>query len=119
MYAWKRILMIGVLALLTVKWLPAASLKAGVAKVDITPPVGVPLWGYELRDSTGTLDPLYARVLVLEAGEKRLALVATVSGFLTVGLFRFAQGMIPTLFRDEGLSFATLDNSHYQPPVTP
>lgn len=53
----------------------AATLKAGVAKVDITPPVGIPLWGYELRDSTGTLDPLYARVLVLEVGEKRLALV--------------------------------------------
>src|SRR5208282_4809818 len=42
---------------------------------DITPPAGVPMWGYTLRDSTGTLDPLYARVLVLEVGEKRLALV--------------------------------------------
>jgi len=75
MRAWKQVLVLTFLALLTVKWLPAAALKAGVAKVDITPPVGVPLWGYELRDSTGTLDPLYARVLVLEVGEKRLALV--------------------------------------------
>jgi hypothetical protein len=56
--------------------LQGATLKAGVAKVDITPPAGVPLWGYTLRDSTGTLDPLYARVLVLEVGDKRLALVA-------------------------------------------
>ncbi len=55
--------------------LEGATLKAGVAKVDITPPTGVPMWGYELRDSTGTLDPLYARVLVLEVGEKRMALV--------------------------------------------
>jgi hypothetical protein len=47
-----------------------------VAKVDITPPAGVPLWGYTLRNSTGTLDPLFARVLVLEVGDKRLALVA-------------------------------------------
>lgn len=55
-----------------------ASLKAGVAKVDITPPVGQPMWGYAARLSpaTGTLDPLFARVLVLEVGEKRLALVA-------------------------------------------
>ena len=53
----------------------AATLRAGVAKVDITPPVGVPMWGYALRNSTGTLDPLYARVLVLEAGDKRMALV--------------------------------------------
>ncbi|MBI3665725.1 MAG: neutral/alkaline non-lysosomal ceramidase N-terminal domain-containing protein [Acidobacteria bacterium] len=52
-------------------------LKAGVAKVDITPPPGVPMWGYARRKgtATGTLDPLLARVLVLEAGSKRLALV--------------------------------------------
>lgn len=56
----------------------AAPLRAGVAKVDITPPPGVRMWGYGNRKgpSTGTLDPLYARVLVLEAGDKRLALVA-------------------------------------------
>jgi hypothetical protein len=35
------------------------------------------LWGYSNRQSpaTGTLDPLYARVLVLEAGRQSLALV--------------------------------------------
>lgn len=56
----------------------ASGLKAGVARVDITPPPGVRMWGYGNRKgpSTGTLDPLYARVLVLEAGDKRLALVA-------------------------------------------
>ena len=55
-----------------------APLKAGVAKVDITPPTGVLMWGYfdRLTPSKATLDPLYARVLVLEAGETRLALVA-------------------------------------------
>jgi neutral ceramidase len=55
-----------------------SSLKAGVAKVDITPPPGLRLWGFEDRTapSTGTRDPLYARVLVLEAGETRMALVA-------------------------------------------
>lgn len=53
------------------------SLKAGVAKVDITPPAGEKMWGYfdRLTPAQGTLDPLYARVLVLESGEKRLALV--------------------------------------------
>lgn len=75
MFACKQATILALLSLLTVKCLPAAPLKAGVAKVDITPSVGVPLWGYELRDSTGTMDPLYARVLVLEVGEKRLALV--------------------------------------------
>ena len=63
----------------------AAGLRAGVAKVDITPPTGQPMWGYFDRKnpSQGTLDPLFARVLVLEAGDPdrsgeavRLALVA-------------------------------------------
>lgn len=55
----------------------AATLRAGAAKADITPPAGELMWGYEdrLKPATGTLDPLYARVLVLESGEKRLALV--------------------------------------------
>ena len=55
----------------------AAALRAGTAKVDITPAGAEPLWGYEdrVKPATGTLDPLYARVLVLEAGDKRLALV--------------------------------------------
>lgn len=55
----------------------AADMKAGVAKVDITPPLGVKMWGYfdRLTGAEGTLDPLYARILVLEAGGKRLAYV--------------------------------------------
>jgi hypothetical protein len=55
----------------------AANLRAGVASVVITPPPGIRLWGYSDRTTpaSGTLDPLYARVLVLEAGEKRFALV--------------------------------------------
>ncbi len=65
------------LILAAVQVLPAQGLKAGVAKVDITPPAGVKMWGYGNRKgpATGTLDPLYARVLVLEAGEKRVVLV--------------------------------------------
>jgi len=58
----------------------AATLKAAVAKVDITPPSGVPMYGFfdriqKNKLSTGALDPLFARVLLLETGEKRLALV--------------------------------------------
>jgi neutral ceramidase len=55
----------------------AATLRAGTAKADITPSSRELMWGYEdrLKPATGTLDPLYARVLVLEAGERRLALV--------------------------------------------
>jgi hypothetical protein len=56
----------------------AAGLEAGVATVDITPATGIGMYGFANRKggATGVLDPLMARVLVLEAGEKRLALVA-------------------------------------------
>jgi hypothetical protein len=57
----------------------AEGLHAGAAKVDVTPPVGGPMWGYGGRrdlPSLGALDPLFARALVLEVGSERLALVS-------------------------------------------
>lgn len=53
-------------------------LKAGAAKVDITPPVGVRLSGYAGRvfPSLAVHDPLWARALVLEDSERRVGLVA-------------------------------------------
>lgn len=55
----------------------AQSFKAGVARADITPAPGVELWGYSNRSgpATGTLDPLYARVLVLDDGHQSVAVV--------------------------------------------
>ncbi len=55
-----------------------AGLRAGVSKVDITPKTHEVMWGFEdrLAPAESTLDPLYARVLVLEAGTTRLAIVA-------------------------------------------
>src|SRR5947208_14417026 len=55
----------------------AAGLRAGVARTDITPRGNEIMWGFEDRKTpaNGTIDPLYARVLVLEAGDQRLALV--------------------------------------------
>ena len=64
----------GVLSCATIFGSP---LKAGAAKVDITPPTGLKMYGYAGRKSgaTGVLDHLYARTLVLETDDKRLALV--------------------------------------------
>ena len=55
----------------------AAVFKAAAAQTDITPPPDYKLWGYSDRKSgaTGVLDPLFARVLVLDDGSNRLALV--------------------------------------------
>jgi neutral ceramidase len=69
------LLLTAILASSTACW--SGTLRAAVAKVDITPAPGAQLWGYSSRKNpaTGALDPLYARVLVLEAGSQSLALV--------------------------------------------
>ena len=63
--------------LLTSSLMEAQTLEAGVARVDMTPPVGLVLEGYpgSGRIATGTRDPLYARVLLLRSGATRLGLV--------------------------------------------
>jgi len=55
-----------------------AGLKAGVARIDITPDKPVTLSGYASRKglSTGVHDPLSARVLAFEAAGRRLVLVS-------------------------------------------
>jgi neutral ceramidase len=83
------------LSLLSAGWTAEAQdLRAAVASVDITPPVGVPLAGYSARrlpvrrlfarhrhatyfePSTGTRDPIAARVLLLQRDQKRLLFIA-------------------------------------------
>ena len=90
----------------------SAPLKAGVAKVDITPPTGVLMWGYfdRLTPSKATLDPLYARVLVLEVGETRLALVALDLGraFGPASLARLREAAR----KSSGISYLVVVASH-------
>ncbi|MHC4403019.1 MAG: neutral/alkaline non-lysosomal ceramidase N-terminal domain-containing protein [Planctomycetota bacterium] len=55
------------------------SLRAGIVKVDITPDNPVRMSGYSGRKelSAGVHDRLYARVVALESGGRRLVLVST------------------------------------------
>ncbi len=55
----------------------AAEFRAAVEKTDITPPLGYELWGYANREkgAVAVLDPLFARILLLDDGSTRLALV--------------------------------------------
>lgn len=59
----------------TAALLSAAEFRAGVAKADLDPPTGLPMAGYGVRYSKGTLDPLEARVLALSDGTRTIALV--------------------------------------------
>ena len=56
----------------------AGELSAGVARIEITPPVGFPMGGYAARKgpSTGVHDPLYATALVLKADGVTVAIVS-------------------------------------------
>lgn len=55
----------------------AQNLRAGAARVDITPPLGVEMWGYFNRSgpANGKLDPLFARVLALDDGRQSAAVI--------------------------------------------
>jgi len=53
-----------------------AELSAGVAVIDITPPIGYRMSGYfSERLSTGVLNPLQAKAIVLRQGDESAALV--------------------------------------------
>jgi neutral ceramidase len=56
----------------------SADFRVGAADKDITPPPGIPMWGYGARHdmlSRGALDPLMAKAVVIAAGDDKVALV--------------------------------------------
>jgi hypothetical protein len=79
-------------------------LRAGAARIDITPEKPVRMAGYGSRKdpSTGVHDPLSARVLAFEAGGRRLVLVST-------DLIGFYDGTAEVMRR------AVLDACHLKP----
>lgn len=63
-------------SVVTVRQQTTEEVYAGVAKIDITPPVGGRLAGHFYESlSTGVSDPLWAKALVLQQGAERLSLV--------------------------------------------
>lgn len=97
MRRWKtQIVSTSLLIAFLFSWSPAysANLSAGASSIDITPRKGVPLGGYGggkrrlkrsdlnpfndhslLTPSTGVLDPLYAKALVLKQGKQKLCIL--------------------------------------------
>lgn len=63
-------------------------LRAGVARANITPPVGIPMVGFAGRGpAEGVHDDLFATTLVLEAGDTRAVIV-------TADLLGFAESFV-------------------------
>jgi len=93
----------------------AADFRAGVARIDITPPVGHVMGGYSARqgNATGTHDPLYATVIVLESGAESLAIV-------TCDLRSFVSTRVGDLARQKfGVKTTIISVSHtHSGPLT-
>lgn len=100
------------LLVLSVSSLSGAGLKAGAARADITPPVGLRLEGFSERTDVarGVQDPLMARALVLETKDTRVALVT-----LDICLM-FSSGWIEELRRavrqSSGITHLIVTASH-------
>ena len=53
------------------------TLQIGIARADITPPVGIAMVGFAGRDVARDVhDPLYATALVVDDGDTRLVLIS-------------------------------------------
>ena len=86
----------------------AASLRLGSARVEITPPIGFPMEGYESRKqgSTGVHDPLYARVVVVRSAETSIA-------FVTCDLVGFVSEPVVKGAREKfGIEHVLISSSH-------
>ncbi len=55
----------------------SGSIEVGVARRDVTPPLGIQMWGYSNPEqlAKGVRDPLYCRCVVIKAGDTALGIV--------------------------------------------
>ena len=99
----------------------AGPLKAGAARVEITPPLGLTMYGYGSRKAgaTGVRDPLMARVLVLETDETRVALVVLDLG--EPPALEWVKRLRDNAKRSSGISYVlvTATHTHAGPDIRP
>jgi neutral ceramidase len=92
-----------------------SSFRAGVARVDITPPHGHAMAGYpeHTHGAAGTHDPLYATVLLLDSG-------ATSTAFVSCDLASFVSARVAAEARQKfGVTYTILSMSGtHSGPVT-
>ncbi len=114
----RRILIVGFalgLSLFFSSLTPAAEpvFMAGAAQRDVTPEEPVPLWGYGGRHdmlSNGTLDPLMAAAIVIQAGDKKMAIVG-----LDLGRSpneKSLQAIRDRIKADAGIEYSFIAGSH-------
>lgn len=78
----RKRLFVSLLLVLMMECIPSVqaepAIQAGLAQVEITPPLGSPMWGYDSRKegANGVHDPLMAKILILKSTETTIALVS-------------------------------------------
>ena len=96
-------------------------LRAGIAKIDITPDIPVMLYGYASRKtlSEGVHDHLFARAVVFENNGRKIILVSTDIGSFTDTLYSVIKKSIMEKFnlKDSELFLAAI-HSHSSPVVS-
>ena len=130
----RRPWMVGLFAAAACAWLlqaqPAASpqsksgaspgLRAGAAKVDITPTTPQWLSGYGPRQSTGVLDPIFHRVVALEAAGTPFYLIASDLCLFSPSLYDSAtRELQKELGIDRKHVLWSVTHSHATPEVGP
>jgi len=99
----------------------AGSLRAGAAKIDITPQKPVKMSGYSGRKglSQGVHDPLSARVVAFASGSKRLVLVSTdLIGFYNGTAGHMREVLLKEFDLDPSELFLTAIHTHAGPTPT-
>ncbi len=94
------------------------SLRAGIAKIDITPDIPVMLYGYSSRKtpSEGVHDPISARAVVFENNGNKFVLVSSDLGSYGADVFSLIQKSILDKFNlKESQLFLSTIHSHSTP----
>ena len=98
----------------------AATLRAGAAKVDITPSDSQWLMGYAARQSQGVLDHIYHRVLALDDGATQFYLIASDLCLFSPSVYQHVAERVSAETGAPALNFWwSVNHSHATPEVGP
>ena len=92
-------------------------LKAGFARIDVTPPLGTTLAGYyETRYAAGILDPLLATAIAFDNGENRIIVMSIdIIGFNQKLMNRVRTAVAEAVSTDPKAVFVACTHTHLGP----